>query len=164
MPLESGRTRIKAALLSLYNRMNVPAVTFLWGLCVRVAGGNEVGPGEGPGTPGNNGGFGGRCWVLLGLNGWVTRMVQLMSRDAEAPGSISGASQSPQDGTSRDRGAGVVAVLSLGGTPVLAGSPGLAGEMLWCVTVNFTGSHLPLGRPLAALLALGVQRTWVLSC
>lgn len=81
MPLGCGRTRIKAPLLSLYNNTNVP---FHRGFCVHAAVRSEVGPGEGLGTLGSDGGFGGRQRVLLGLNGWVMGMVQLMSRGAAA--------------------------------------------------------------------------------
>lgn len=55
------------------------------------------------------------------------------------------------------------AVLSMGGPRVflvLLAWQKEAGEMLWCFTVNFTGSCAPIGR---ILLPLGVQRTQVLS-
>lgn len=108
MPLGYSRTWIKAPLLSLYNNMNVPAVSFLPRLCVCAAGGSKVGPGEGLGTLGSDGGFGGRCHVLLGLNSGVMGMVQLLSRGAAATGTHLWASQSPRGGRSGDRGAGVV--------------------------------------------------------
>lgn len=107
--------------------MNVPAVSLLPGLCVCAAGGSKVGPGEGLGTLGSDGGFGGRCHVLLGLNGGVMGMVQLLSRGAAATGTHLWGLTEPsgwEEWGQRSRGGG--AVLSLGGLLVLAGSSGLA--------------------------------------
>lgn len=167
MPLGCGRTQIKAPLLSLYNNMSVPAVPFLWGLCVCAAGGSEVGPGEGPGTLGSNGGFGGRHCVLMGLKGWVMGMVQPMSRVLQPPGPISGASQSPQGGRSGDRGAGAVGLCCPWGDPssCLFSWPGRKRQER-CCGISLSTSQVPIvpsGDPRLAPLALSVQRTWVLS-
>lgn len=167
MLLGCVQTRIKAPHLSLYNNMHVPAVPFLWGVSVCAAGGSKVGPGEEPGALGSDGGFGGRCCVLLRLNSCAMGMVQPTSRGAAGTGiCLWGLTERSgwEEWGQRSRGGGLCcpwrgARVFL----VLLDWQEGPGETLWCFTVSFTGSHAPLGRTLAALLALGVQRTQVLG-
>lgn len=142
MRLGCGRTQIKAPLLSLYNNTNVSAVPCLRGLCVRAAGGSEVGPGEGLGTLGSDGGFGGRRRVLLGFHGWMMGMVQLMSRGAAATGTHLWGLTEPSEWEERgQRSRGGGAVLSLGGPQVLLV---LLAWQERCCGVSLSTSRIPI--------------------
>lgn len=166
MPLGCDWTQIKAPLLSLYN-MNVPAVPFPRSLCVPTAGGSEVRPGEGPGTLGSDGGFGGRRCVLMGLNGCVDGdgPADSIERCCSHGDPSLGPHRALKVGGAGTEEQGWWGCALLGGSPVLADSPGLAGGgrrdavVFHCLLHRF---H-PSLRRLAAPLALGVQRTQVLG-